>query len=145
MITSHGHILIVDDEKDIRESLKRHFEFLDYEVSTALNGKEALNVLSETRIDVIITDILMPEMNGIELLGHVKYDYPMIHVIVITGYVTLSNLLDCFRRGADTCVFKPLTELNELEEAVEHAFSELNNWQLKLRELKTLSTHKERA
>lgn len=136
---SKGHLLIVDDEKDIQDMLSRHFRFLGYDVKTASNGKEALRSLNETRTDVIVSDIKMPVMDGIELLREVRVQFPMIHVITITGYVTMENLLAALRHGADTCVFKPLNDLTELEEAVERAMGDLRRWQRKLKELKSLS------
>ena len=132
------HILIVDDEEEIRGMLERHFTLLDYEVETAGNGKEAIEVLNRKRIDIVITDLLMPGMNGIELLEFIHEDSPMIHTIAITGYVTLENALSCMRLGADTIIFKPLEDLTELESAVRTVEDKMMVWQRKLRELRGL-------
>ncbi len=131
-----GSLLIVDDEQDIVDMLSRHFTFLGYDVRTASNGKEAVEILSKYKTDVIISDIVMPEMEGTDLLRVVRAQYPMIHTIIITGYVTLQNALTCMRLGADNCVFKPLEDLSELEQSVEDARSSLKRWQSKLVELK---------
>ncbi|MFP4175661.1 MAG: response regulator [Planctomycetota bacterium] len=131
-----GRLLIVDDEREIREMLSRHFRMLDYEVLTAGDGFEALDQLSENRIDVVISDIKMPRMNGTDLLKKIKSQYPMVRVIMITGYVTLENALACMRRQADTCIFKPLNDLTELEAAVNRAMETLQRWHDKLRELR---------
>ncbi|MBF0101407.1 MAG: response regulator [Desulfobacterales bacterium] len=129
-------ILIVDDEQDIRDMLSRHFRFLGYDVfGTASNGIEALQILKKERVEVVISDLIMPKMNGVDLLKEIKTQYPMVHVIIITGYVTLNNLLTAMRRGADTCIFKPLDDLTELEEAVDHAVNQLKMWQNKLKTL----------
>lgn len=133
-----ARLLIVDDEADIREMLARHFRFLGYEVETAANGSGALAKLAEVRTEVVISDIVMPEMDGVELLRAVRSQYPMIHVIMITGYVTLENALACMRHGADACVFKPLEDLAELEETVALAIGALKRWQDKLRELRKM-------
>lgn len=130
------HMLIVDDEKEIREMLARHFRLNDYLVHMAENGRQAVDVLERERIDILITDLLMPEMSGIELLEYVREEAPMIHAIAITGYVTLENALSCMRLGADTIVFKPLEDLSELESAVQAAERDLHLWQTKLRELR---------
>ncbi len=74
-------------------------------------------------------------MTGIELLREVRKHYPMTHVIIITGYVTMENLLSTLRLGADTCIFKPIHDMSELESAVENAIEDLNKWQDKLRQL----------
>ncbi len=128
-------ILVVDDEKNIQEMLSRHFRFLGYDVLTASNGREALELMDKKRCDVVITDIKMPVMDGVELIRQVHKQYPMTHVIVITGYVTMENVLACMRHGADTCVYKPLEDLKELEGAVGQAVEHLKHWQEKLKSL----------
>lgn len=131
-----ANILVVDDEEEIRNTLARHFELEGYHVEVAENGKAALEILKKTRIEVVITDIKMPVMDGTELLREIKYHFPMIHTIVITGYVTMGNLLAALRYGADTCVFKPISDMEELEEAVDRAVGDLKRWQKKLRQVK---------
>lgn len=128
-------LLIVDDESEIREMLARHFQILGYRTATASNGKEALEYLSVNKTDVVISDILMPEIDGVELLKQIRSEYPMVHVIMITGYVTLENALSCMRYQADTCIFKPLEDLSELENAVKNAFQAIDTWKLKFKEL----------
>lgn len=126
------NILVVDDEKNICDLLQRHLKFLGYNVDTAENGKAALNLMENKKYSVVISDITMPVMNGIDLLRNIKKEYPMTHVIMITGYVTIENVLACMRHGADTCVFKPLEVLKELEDAVNYAIFQLNRWENKL-------------
>ena len=133
------NLLIVDDEKTIRETLSRHFRFLDYDVETACNGAEALEILAHRRTEVVISDIMMPEMDGIELLRRMRGNFSMTHVIMITGNITLNNALACMRLGADTFIFKPLEDLSELEGAVEQALSKLRHWQEKLKQLEQLN------
>jgi len=128
-------ILIVDDEEEIRDMLSRHYRFLGYEILTASNGQEALEILSKERIEIVISDIMMPVMNGVELLSKIRIDYPMIHVIIITGYVTMDNLLAVLRYGADTCIFKPITDFTEMDDSVDLAIKHLKKWQEKLLEL----------
>ncbi len=133
-------ILIVDDEEEIRKSLSRHFQFDGYDVVTAENGVEALKIMGKRRLEVVITDVMMPKMNGVELLEEIRKQYPMTHVIVITGYVTMDNLLAAMQFGADTCIFKPIHDMTELENAVTRAIEQLNTWQEKLRELKGMKS-----
>lgn len=134
------HILVVDDEQEIRDMLSRHFRLLGFEVTTAENGVSALEVLAEQTIRVVISDIMMPEMNGIALLQEIRQEYPMTRVIMITGYVTLDNALACMRNQADTCIFKPLGDLSELVDAVTKAFEHLEGWEQKLVALQGLKT-----
>lgn len=131
-----ARLLIVDDETEIREMLVRHFGMVGYDVSSAVHGADALKELSKKRIDVVISDIMMPEMNGVDLLRAIRAEYPMIHVIMITGYVTLENALACLGGGADTCIFKPITDFKELDDAVIAALETLGRWQRKLQELR---------
>ncbi|MBI2568076.1 MAG: response regulator [Candidatus Schekmanbacteria bacterium] len=130
-----ANLLVIDDEPGIRELLSRHFAFLGYRVDTAANGKEALDCLSRRRYDVTISDIKMPVMTGVELLRVVGRDYPMMSTIMITGYVDMTNLLDCMRYGAHTVVYKPLNDLRELEDAVQQCVRHARHWERKLREL----------
>lgn len=131
-------ILIVDDEEEIRDTLSRHYKFQGYQTMTAGNGVEALKVLEKERIEIVISDIMMPVMNGVELLHKIRSDFPMTHVIIMTGYVTMDNLLAALRYGADTCIFKPITEFDEMDESVEMAIKHLKKWQKKLLELQGL-------
>jgi len=134
-LDSKPRILVVDDEKNIRNMLKRHFKFLGYDVQEKENGKDALTSMEERRYDIVITDISMPVMSGTQFLSEVKKEYPMTHVIMITGYVTMDNVLECMRLGADTCIFKPLEDMVELENAVAYAVEHLKHWQGKLKTL----------
>lgn len=134
-----ARLLIVDDEAEIREMLSRHFRYLGFQVDTAADGVEAMEKLAQARTEVVISDIVMPNMDGVELLRAIQKQYPMLHTIMITGYVTMENALACMRHGADTCVFKPLEDLTELEEAVDSAVNRLKRWQEKLKMLQTMN------
>lgn len=131
-------ILIVDDEAAIRNSLSRYFRLKGYEVETAENGLDALDKLAARPWQVVISDIMMPKMTGVELLRRIRREYPMTRVIMITGYVTLENALACLRNNADTCIFKPLGDLSELDDAVNNAINYLDHWKQKLAELKRM-------
>ncbi|RPJ80143.1 MAG: response regulator [Deltaproteobacteria bacterium] len=131
-----ARILIVDDEAAIRDSLARHFRLKGYETATAENGLSALEKLSDLSFQVVVSDIMMPVMDGIDLLRRIRTEYPMTRVVMITGYVTLENALACLRNNADTCVFKPLDDLQELDTAVENAVAYLEHWKRKLVVLK---------
>ena len=130
-----ARLLVVDDEVEIREMLSRHFRFDDYEVHTATNGARAIEVMRREKIDVVISDIMMPEMDGITLLRLLRDEYPMVHTILITGYVHQGNLLAGIRHGAFNCIFKPLHDMTELEQSVSAAVLATNRWYRKLCEL----------
>lgn len=133
-------ILVVDDESEIREFLGRHLRYLGYEVDFASNGKEGLERLAEKRVDIVISDIGMPVMNGVEMLTRIRQDFPMVRVIMITGYVSQSNVLSCMRKGAEMLIFKPLEDLGELEAAVQRAADGIQRWWDKLGELNQMKS-----
>ncbi|PCJ55059.1 MAG: two-component system response regulator [Planctomycetota bacterium] len=81
----NAKILIVDDNENIREFLTEFLTSKDFLVAEAKNGKEALSVLTEKKVDLVITDIFMPEMSGIELAIKVKAKYPQLKIIGITA------------------------------------------------------------
>lgn len=137
-MTTSAQLLVVDDERDILEMISRHFRYKGYPVETAENGRVALDILGQRKVDILISDIMMPVMSGVELLRHLRQDYPMIRPIMMTGYVTLENALACIRYGADACVFKPFEDMGLLETAVLEAESKLKYWMKILKELRAL-------
>ena len=135
-----GKILIVDDESEIRDMLTRHLMFNDYEILQAGDGREALEVLEENKIDVIISDIVMPRMSGVDMLAIISDEYPMTRCIMMTGYVTQMHLLKCMHYHAETVIYKPIENLQEVDDAVEGAFASIKRWNDKLKVLKGMKT-----
>lgn len=131
-------LLIVDDEKEIAEMLSRHFRFLGHSVRTATDGVDAVEKMREGVADVVISDISMPRMDGATLCGHIRADFPFTRVIMMTGHVSMDNALRCIRRGADHFVLKPLTDLTELEDAVNQAAQSIQHWKDVLRKVRSL-------
>ena len=121
-------LLIVDDETVIRKVLERHFLAKGYEVVTAIHGKDAITKLDQQKFDIVISDLLMPEMDGFELLRFLREEYPLIRVIIMTGAVSLDNMLACLRDGAFTFVTKPLDDLAPLEDAVHISAWVVQGW-----------------
>jgi|SRR3989338_9110451 len=115
------NILIVDDEKDIREGLKNLLDSEGYNVDTAIDGTDALEKIKGLKYQLIISDIMMPRMSGIELLGKIKEISPFIEVIVITGYSTLERTLECIEKGAISYIEKPFKDLNDITDKVKRA------------------------
>ncbi|MEN9360473.1 MAG: hypothetical protein RL095_2008 [Verrucomicrobiota bacterium] len=138
MSSKSATLLIVDDEELIRELLRRHFSFQGFQVLSAADGEEALMILAEQKVDVVISDIMMPNMDGTELIQRIRAEYPIMRVIMMTGYVSMSNLLICLQNQADTVIFKPFKSLDELDEAVTRALVHLDHWKRKLLELQGL-------
>ncbi|WP_405409768.1 sigma-54-dependent transcriptional regulator [Maribacter sp. Asnod1-A12] len=112
------NILIVDDDIDILELLRRHLKSMDYHTYKAVSVKEALFILKDTFIDLLITDIQMPEIDGLQLLKFSNEHYPEIPKLVVTGYPSVEGTLEVIKSGATDYLTKPFTKL-ELKEAVE--------------------------
>jgi len=100
-------IMVVDDEKIVRESLFYWFEKGGHAVDTASSGFEALEKLEKIPFDMMFVDIKMPGMDGIELLGKVKADYPETIVIIITAYGSIESAIKAMKLGASDYLLKP--------------------------------------
>jgi signal transduction histidine kinase len=111
-------ILVVDDEAIIRDLCTRALK--GYRVLGASNGEEALKVFGQGGIDVILTDVMMPKMNGIELLKRLKEQEPTLVVIVMTGFAEKDVILNALKADADDFIAKPLNLL-QLKTAVDKA------------------------
>jgi DNA-binding NtrC family response regulator len=106
-MTNDAKILVVDDEEVMREFLLEVFS--SHNPMCAENGEEALRLLKENAISVVITDLKMPRMDGLELLQRIKSFNPSIQVIVVTGYASLQTASDCIRAGAADFLKKPFS------------------------------------
>ena len=106
-------ILFVDDEEKILKSLERGLLDEPYNCLFATSGKEALKILEEKEVHVIVTDMRMPEMSGLELLRAVKEKYPHVVRLVLSGYTQVTTLLTAINQGE---IFKFITKPWRLEE-----------------------------
>lgn len=109
MTTNSGtaHILVVDDESAIRYSITKTLQRVGYQVESAASGEEALQMMGQQRYDVVLTDIRMPGISGVELLGEVKTQAPDAIVILLTGYASLDTAVESLRLGAHDYLIKP--------------------------------------
>jgi len=101
-------LLIVDDEKHIREGLEKALSLDGYEVELASDGRSALDLIEEGDIDLIITDLKMPNLSGEELLKETLDRFPYLPVIILTGHGTIENAVEAMRNGAYDFITKPL-------------------------------------
>ena len=118
-----GRILVIDDEEIIGESCRRVLEPAGYEVDTATSGGEGLQVLRKDAIDLVLTDLKMPDMDGIEVLKKIKQDWPGVEVIIITGYQTVDTAVKSIKLGAFDYIEKPFTPdalINAVSKALDH-------------------------
>ena len=102
-----AHILVVDDEGAIRYSVSKTLQRVGYNVNEAASGEEALESMKKQRYDVVLTDIRMPGLTGVELLKRIKEQAPDSIVILMTGYASLGTAVEALRLGAHDYLIKP--------------------------------------
>ena len=114
--------MLVDDDIDILELLQRHLKSMDYHTYKAVSVKEALYILKDTEIDLLVTDINMPEIDGLELVKYVAEHFPNIPKLVVTGFPSVEDASSVIKHGATDYLTKPFTKA-ELEIAVKKALA----------------------
>jgi len=100
-------IVVVDDEPMVRNVLEQLLQRKGYTIKGVSSSKEALELIKNNRVDLVVTDIAMPEMTGLELLQVVKKAYPQIGVIIMTGYGDAYSVKEALNLGADEYLTKP--------------------------------------
>lgn len=118
------HILLVDDEESLHEILSDVLTEVGHRVSTTASAEQALTRLAEQPVDIVITDILMSGMNGIDLLRAVKEKTPETQVIVITSHPSLDSALAALRAGAYDYLIKPFEDLELIPAVVNRALEQ---------------------
>ncbi len=113
-------ILVVDDEQIVLDSIKKLLRKTPYIVHTALNVQDALLLLQKTPIDIVLTDLMMPEIDGLEFMRMIKQERPHLPIIMITGYATINTALQATQLGAFDYVAKPFTR-KELHSVLKRA------------------------
>lgn len=113
MVNIPTRVLIVDDEKDFVEILSIRLNEIGEKVQVAYNGKECLDKLEKENIDVVILDIKMPGMDGIEVLKIIKKEHPLVEVILLTGHGSAETAVEGMKLGAFDYLLKP-TDFSEL-------------------------------
>jgi YesN/AraC family two-component response regulator len=118
-------ILIVDDEAIILMSWEKALKSAGYEVTTALNGKEAIEIVHDHKPDIVITDLIMPEMDGVELCRRILKINPQTKVVLLSGYSEMLRIKRDFINagGRDVFLTKPLYE-DDIIAAVEKIIKE---------------------
>jgi len=126
MTSEPQRILIVDDELNICQSCVKILSKKGYHVSYALNGYDALKLVAEEPFEIIVTDLKMSHLGGMELLRRVKELHPDTHVIVITGYASVASAVEVMKMGAYDYLPKPFTP-HELRAVVQQAVIAIQN------------------
>lgn len=106
-------ILIVDDEESLRLTLRLRLAAQGFNIVLAEDGEVALEKLKQNKVDLVLLDINMPRMDGIEALGQIVDKYPDVEVVMLTGFADFSTAIDCLKKGAKDYLVKPI-EVTEL-------------------------------
>lgn len=121
-------ILIVDDEQDVVVVLEEFLQMEGYEVYSTTSSIEALKMIKEQKYHIVLSDIKMPKMDGIEFLIQVKQYDALTQVIMMTGYSTMDKTMRCLEAGANDYILKPFENLAQLAEIIKLSEEKLNRW-----------------
>ncbi|GGG50529.1 sigma-54-dependent transcriptional regulator [Bizionia arctica] len=138
MSLNKENILLVDDDVHILELLQRHLKSLNYHTYKAISVKEAIEILKDKSIDLLITDLKMPGVDGLELVKYVSDHFPDIPKLVVTGYPSIDGALEAMKSGVMDYLTKPFTK-EELKIAVSKSL-QFNSKKQKIKEQKTQPT-----
>ena len=114
-------VLLVDDEEDFLESLSDRLRLRDVKPDTATNGQEALDRVKSEKPTVIVLDLKMPGMDGMEVLRRVKKAHPRVQIVILTGHGSIDSAVSCTRQGAYSYLQKPC-ELDDLLSVLTKAY-----------------------
>ena len=118
MNTEKPSILVVDDELLIRDLLYDFFTGQGWNITVAEDGRRALDMMRSRKYDLVLSDIKMPQMDGLALSAHVKQAHPEIPVVLMTGYPSVDTAVTALRHKVDDYVIKPFN-INQLYKLVE--------------------------
>lgn len=116
-------VLVVDDDENILNLISDILKNLDYEVTCAANGGDALKIYRKGQFDIVLSDLIMKQMGGMELLGKVKEINPAVIFIMITGYPSIQTTIDAIKKGASDYITKPFN-IDEINIKIERALLE---------------------
>lgn len=114
-------VLVVDDEDDFRETIVKRLKGRNLDATGVASGEEALNVMAQEGFDVVVLDVRMPGMDGIEALKEMKKRWPLTEVIMLTGHASVESGIQGMQLGAFDYVMKPVP-LDELLDKMRQAY-----------------------
>ena len=134
-ILKGARLLVVDDEEIVRDFFVEALTRRGIQTLTCADGVEARDLLESTLVDMVITDVRMPNMDGMELLRHILGFHPTVPVIMLTAYASIENAVEAMRTGAFDYISKPVTDLKQLDiiltRAMQHRLLLVENQQLR--------------
>ncbi|MBC8876469.1 MAG: response regulator [Planctomycetes bacterium] len=126
------HVLLVDDEAEFLEYLKSRLESRGLTVFSAASGLDALRTVDQQRIDVVVLDVRMPGIGGLEVLRKTKQKHPLVEVIMLSGNATVESAIDGLKLGAFDYVTKPC-DMSDLLEKINAAYARKETAEEKIR------------
>ncbi|MBA7650232.1 Protein-glutamate methylesterase/protein-glutamine glutaminase [subsurface metagenome] len=132
MTTDGIKVLVVDDEETVRMLFQRILQAAGYDVVTAADGKEALSVIADGDIDVVLLDIKMPGLSGIDVLGKISTDWPNVCVIMVTAVADVQTAVAAMKLGAYDYITKPFDQgelLRKIRQSIERWQEQLQDKQ----------------
>lgn len=117
------NILIIEDEKEIREGLAELLEDAGFLVDSAGNGQQGLDKIAKKDFDVVVTDLIMPVVGGMEVLREIKHIKPQTRVILITAFATVDNAVEAMKAGASDYITKPF-RIDEVQTKIRKVLAE---------------------
>lgn len=120
-----GRVMVVDDEENIREVLSSYLDSLGYDVVTASDGEDAIGKFSTGSFDLIVSDLLMPTIDGLELLKKIREKDRDVIFLMITGYPSIETAVDAIKKGAYDYITKPF-HMEDVKLRIERSFEKKN-------------------
>lgn len=122
------NILVVDDEENLANMIVMVLKAKGYQADAVTSSPEGLKLMRTYKYQMVVTDIKMPDITGIDLLKEIKKISSFIQVIMITGFSSLEVALECMENGASDFLFKPFEDLEEVYESVEICAKRIRKW-----------------
>jgi two-component system, OmpR family, response regulator CpxR len=126
-------VLLVDDEKDFIDVLAERLEARDFTASKAYSGDEAMELIREKEVDVVLLDVQMPAKDGVTVLREIKAFNPLVEVIMLTGHSTVESAVEGMKIGAFDYLLKP-TETKDLVEKIVLAYKRKSDQETRIRQ-----------
>ncbi len=127
-------VLHIDDDKSMLDLVSKSLGKRGYQVVSIADPSQAIEALEHCAARIVILDIDMPGIDGLTLLQQIKHRDAGIHVVMLTGLVSMGTILKATSLGAQECVFKPIKNLNDVGDAVDRCFENIESWWDALRE-----------